>query len=198
MGLDLDDTKGQTPLDDEEREGLLIVSVTTRGELDEFEQQNIEKAVNWSLKRRITQEEILTEDFVRELHRLMYDEVWKWAGEFRRTNKNLGVDKYQIGIELKKLLGDAQLWIEKSIFPPDEIAVRFSHRIVSIHCFSNGNGRHSRLIADIIVNHIFNRPIFTWGSTNLVRKGDAREAYLAALRQADEQNIAPLVAFARA
>jgi len=198
MGLDLDETNGQTPLNEEEKEGLLISSVTTRGELDEFEQQNIEKAVEWSLKRRFTQEEILTEDFVRELHRRMYNDVWKWAGEFRRTNKNIGVDKLEIGIELKKLFGNTQFWIEKSAFPPDEIAVRFSLRIVSIHCFSNGNGRHARLIADIMVSHIFNRPTFTWGSTNLGGKGDARASYLAALRHADEGNIAPLVAFARA
>lgn len=198
MGLDLDESNGQTPLDEEEREELLIASVTTRGELGEFEQQNIEKAVDWSLKRSFTREEILTEDFVRELHRRMYDEVWKWAGEFRRTNKNIGVDKLEIGIELKKLLDDAAFWIANSSFPPDEIAVRFSHRIVSIHCFSNGNGRHSRLIADVIVNHILGKPVFTWGSTNLVSKGDARAAYLAALHQADDGNIAPLVAFARA
>ena len=198
MGLDLDELNGQTPLDEEEREELLIASVTTRGELDEFEQQNIEKAVEWSMRRRFTQAEILTEDFVRELHRRMYSDVWKWAGDFRRTNKNIGVDKNEIGVELKKLLDDAQFWIEKKAFAPDEIAVRFSHRIVSIHCFANGNGRHSRLIADILVSHVFNQPPFTWGSTNLVRPGEARATYLAALHKADEGDIAPLIAFARA
>ena len=195
MGLDLDEPNGQTPLDEEE--SRLIASVTTRAELDEFEQQNIERAVEWSLKGRFTREEILTEDFVRELHRRMYNEIWKWAGEFRRTNKNIGVDKHEIGIELKKLLDDASFWIGNSSFPADEVAVRFSHRIVSIHCFSNGNGRHSRLIADIMVSHMFKRPTFTWGSANLLSKGEARAAYLAALHQADQGNIAPLVAFAR-
>jgi Fic-DOC domain mobile mystery protein B len=198
MGLDLDEKNGQTPLDEEEKDGLLISSITTRGELDEFEQQNIEKAVEWSLRRKLTRVEILTENFVRGLHRRMYSDVWKWAGEFRRTNKNIGVDKLEIGIELKKLIDDASFWIENSTFPPDEIALRFSHRIVSIHCFANGNGRHSRLIADIMVSSLFDRPTFTWGNTSLAGRGDARDTYLAALSEADEGNIAPLVAFARA
>jgi Fic-DOC domain mobile mystery protein B len=197
MGLDLDYTNGQTPLEEEEREGLLLQSITTRGELDEFEQLNIEKAVAWSLRRKFSRETILTEDFVKDLHRRMYGEVWKWAGEFRRSNKNIGVDKHEIGIELKKLLDDASFWIENNSFPPDEIAVRFSLRIVAIHCFSNGNGRHSRLIADIIVNHILDRPFFSWGSANLSDKGDARAVYLAAIRESDQDNLAPLVAFAR-
>jgi Fic-DOC domain mobile mystery protein B len=197
MGLDLDYTNGQTPLEEEEREGLLLQSITTRGELDEFEQLNIQKAVAWSLRRRISRERILTESFIRELHRRMYGEVWRWAGEFRKTNKNIGVDKHEIGIELKKVLDDASFWIENSSFPADEIAVRFSHRIVSIHCFSNGNGRHSRLMTDILAKHALERPFFTWGGANLSKGGDARTDYLAAIREADQGNIAPLLVFAR-
>jgi Fic-DOC domain mobile mystery protein B len=197
MGIALGAIDGQTPLGEDEKEGLRITSASTRGELDEFEQQNIEKAVEWSLKTKFSRKEILSEEFVRILHRKMYSDVWKWAGEFRRTNKNIGVDKYDIGIALRHLLDDADFWIENITYPPDEIAVRFSHRIVSIHCFANGNGRHSRLLADIIASHLFDRPPFTWGGTNLVTKGNPREAYLAALRQADAGNIVPLVEFAR-
>jgi len=197
MGLDLDNTNGRTPLEEEEKEGLLLKSISTRGELDEFEQLNIEKAVAWSLGRKFTRETILTEDFVKDLHRRMYSEVWKWAGEFRTTNKNIGADKHEIGIELKKLLDDVSFWIENTSFPADEIAIRFSHRIVSIHCFSNGNGRHSRLIADIIVSRVLDRSVFSWGSANLTSRGDARAAYLAAIHEADQGNITPLIAFAR-
>jgi Fic-DOC domain mobile mystery protein B len=198
MGLDFHEIAGQTPLDEDEKDDLLISTITTRRELDEFEQLNNDKAREWLRRKKLTRVDVIVESFVRELHRRMFDEVWKWAGEFRRSNKNIGVDKNEISIELKKLLDDTQFWIEKSTFLPDEIAVRFSHRIVSIHCFSNGNGRHSRLIADIMVDHVFNRPIFTWGSTNLVSTGEARATYLAALHQADEGDIAALVAFARA
>lgn len=197
MGLILDYDDGQTPLDDDEKEGLLIETISNRGELDEFEQQNIEKAVEWTLQRKFKQENILTEAFVKEVHKRMYASVWAWAGEFRKTNKNLGVDKFQIGVELKNLLDDTQHWIEHRTFEPDEIAVRFKHRIVSIHCFANGNGRHSRLMADIIIEHIFKKPVFTWGAASLVKQGDQRTAYLNAIRKADAGDVQSLINFAK-
>ena len=123
--------------------------------------------------------------------------VWQWAGSFRNTNKNLGVDKYQIGTDLRMLLDDCKFWVENNTYPPDEIAVRFKHRIVSIHCFSNGNGRHSRLIADIIIEKIFGREVFTWGSQSLIRSSDMRATYLNALREADRGSYVNLIAFAR-
>ena len=160
MGLELNYIAGQTPIDDDEKQGLLIPTVTVRRELDEFEQQNIENAVQWTMSRSFTASEILTEDFVRRLHSRMFSDVWKWAGEFRRTNKNIGVDRFQIRIELRTLLDDCGFWIEHTTYPEDEIAVRFSHRLVSIHCFPNGNGRHSRLIADVIVEKALARQVF--------------------------------------
>ena len=197
MGLDLDYTQGQTPLDEDEKEGLLISTITTRGELDEFEQLGVEKAIEWSMKRKLVLENILTEDFVRELHKRMFSDIWRWAGEFRTTNKNIGVDKNEIRPELKKLLDDCRYWIDNKVFVVDEIGARFSHRIVTIHPFANGNGRHSRLIADILVNHGLGQPHFTWGSINLTAKGEARFKYLQALKQADENNYQSLIEFAR-
>lgn len=191
MGLILDYDDGQTPLADDDKEGLLIETISNRGELDEFEQQNIEKAVEWTLHRKFKQVNILTDAFVKEVHKKMYAGVWAWAGEFRKTNKNLGVDKLQIGIVLKALLDDTQYWIEHKTFEPDEIAVRFKHRIVSIHCFANGNGRHSRLMADIIIEHVFKKRVFTWGAANLVKRGDARSIYLKAVREADKGIMEP-------
>lgn len=199
MGLKLHYDEGQTPLDEEEKEGLLLESVTTRGELDEVEQRNIEEAVRWTIerRRRFTAAEILTEEFIKSLHKRMFAGVWQWAGSFRNTNKNLGVEKNQIGLELRMLLDDCKFWMDHKTHPPDEIGVRVKHRIVSIHCFSNGNGRHSRLIADIIVEKVFGGQVFTWGSLNLSAGGDMRSAYLSALRQADRGSYDALVAFAR-
>ncbi|MBL7960557.1 mobile mystery protein B [bacterium] len=197
MGLDLDYTDGQTPLDEDEKEGLLVPTITTRGELDEFEQLGVEKAVEWTRKKKFGLDRILTEEFVRELHRKMFDEVWKWAGEFRSTNKNIGVDKELIRIELKNLLDDCCYWIDHKAFSKDEIAIRFSHRIVKIHPFVNGNGRHARLIADILISHGFGQPYFTWGSVSLTAKGTARSAYLKALHDADENDYIALIEFAR-
>lgn len=197
MGLNLDYIYGQTPIDEDEREGLLISTIATRGELDEFEQQNIEKAVYWTLTRNSKQSVILTEAFVRQVHKKMFDQVWSWAGEFRKTNKNIGVDKWQIRTELKSLFDDVHYWIENKTFIPDEIAVRFKHRIVSIHCFPNGNGRHSRLMADLIIDKIYNKPVFSWGVTNLAKESESRTIYINAVKAADQGDYSLLIEFAR-
>ncbi len=197
MGLDLIYNDGQTPLDEDEKEDLLIQSITTRGELDEFEQQNIEDTIQWSLTRRFKSEQILSESFIQELHKRMYRNVWRWAGEYRKTNKNIGVDKLEIPIALRSLIDDASYWLENNIYNPEEFAIRFKHRLVSIHCFPNGNGRHSRMIADIIVEKIFQQPVFSWGSKNLSDEKESREKYLLALRKADKGDISFLLKFAR-
>jgi Fic-DOC domain mobile mystery protein B len=197
MGLDLEYTNGQTPLDEDEKDGLLLPTISTRGELDEFEQLGVEKAIAWTMGRTIKHTQILSEEFVRDLHGRMFADVWRWAGQFRTTNKNIGVDASQIRIELRKLFDDCLYWIDHSVFTPDAIAVRFSHRMVTIHPFANGNGRHSRLISDIMVSHGFGQPHFTWGSLNLTKEGEARAQYLHALRAADENNYRPLIEFAR-
>jgi len=197
MGLDLEYINGQTPLDEEEKDGLLILTIATRGELDEYEQQNIEKAVQWILGRTFKPELFFTEDFVRMLHKRMYADVWAWAGEFRKTNKNIGVDKWKIPSDLKYLLDDAKYWHENNTYTQDEIAVRFKHLIVSIHCFPNGNGRHSRLLADIIIEKIYKQPVFSWGAANLTDEGDTRKSYLKAVKTADTGDYSLLLAFAR-
>lgn len=197
MGLDLDYTDGQTPLNEEEKDGLLIPSISTRGELDEFEQQNIEEAILWVLGRSLKAETVFTERFIKSLHKRMYSDVWKWAGRFRRSDKNLGIDKWQIPTALRALLDDALFWINNKTYAPDEMAIRFKHRLVSIHCFSNGNGRHSRLMADLIVDKIYKRPVFTWGASNLSKKNTSRKEYLTALKEADLENYELLINFAR-
>ncbi|MEL7124333.1 MAG: mobile mystery protein B [Bacteroidota bacterium] len=196
MGLELKYDEGQTPLDEEEKEGLKIKSITTQGELDEFEQLNIEKAVEWTIRSNLKLEKILTEKFVKDFHKRMYGDVWKWAGEFRKSEKNLGIKWTQIGIELKNLLDDTKYWIENNTYSPAEIAIRFKHRIVSIHCFPNGNGRHSRMMADIIMESIFDKEIFTWHQSNMVRTDEIRKAYINSLKAADNGNINPLIEFA--
>jgi Fic-DOC domain mobile mystery protein B len=196
MGLELQYKNGQTPLDEEEKEGLKIKSISTQGELDEFEQLNIEKAIEWSIHANLKPERILTEKFVKDVHKKMYGDVWKWAGEFRRTDKNIGINWTQIGIELKNLIDDTNYWIENKTFSPEEIAIRFKHRIVAIHCFPNGNGRHSRLMADIIIESIFGKEIFSWQKSNMVKADETRKTYINALKEADNGNINPLIKFA--
>ena len=134
---------------------------------------------------------------MKDLHKRMFGDIWKWAGEFRKTDKNIGVDKFMIGMELKNLLDDCNYWIEKKVFSEDEIAVRLSHRMVHIHPFANGNGRHSRLMADVLVTKEFGKPYFTWGSVSLTKKSEARTNYLAALRDADRNDYISLIKFSR-
>ena len=197
MGLDFDYRDGQTPLDEDEKDGLLITSITTRGELNEFEQLGVENAVSWLIKRKISPDKILTVDFIKDLHKHMFGTIWRCAGEFRTTNKNIGVDKYAINVELRNLLDDCRYWIAKQTFAEDEIAVRLSHRMVFIYPFANGNGRHARLYADTLIHNGFGQSYFTWGSRSLVKKGEAKAQYIQALRRADDQDYAPLIKFAR-
>ena len=149
------------------------------------------------MKNKFNEEKILSEEFVLLLHKKMFSKVWKWAGRKRTSNKNIGVDKYQISVELKVLLDDCKFWIENHTYEPDEIAIRFSHRLVQIHVFPNGNGRHSRLIADIIISNLFNGAVFTWGRMNLAQKGEARKNYMNSIYDADKGMLRALIDFAR-
>lgn len=197
MGLEINYFDGQTPLSEEEQDGLKILSITTREELDEFEQLNIEKAIQWTIGKKIKSDELLSEQFIKDLHRRMYGEVWKWAGSFRNSEKNLGIKSFLIPIQLKQLLDNAAYWYENNIFLPDEMAIRFKHELVSIHCFPNGNGRHSRLMADLIMEKIYGEPILTWGRSNLVKLSDKRKAYIKAIKMADNHDLQPLISFAK-
>lgn len=197
MGLTLTYQEGQTPLDEDEKEGLLIKSITTQSELNEFEQLNIETATKWLLTTKVKPASVFTETFIKKLHKKMYGTVWKWAGEFRKTNKNIGVEWLQISLQLKQLIDDTQFWVTNKTYQPSEIAIRFKHRLVAIHCFPNGNGRHSRLMADIIMETIFKKDIFTWHQSNMIKANDVRKAYITALKQADNGDIVPLIQFAK-
>jgi Fic-DOC domain mobile mystery protein B len=197
MGLKFEYIEGQLPLNEDEKEGLLIKTISTREELNEFEQTNIQKAIEWTIKNKFTQDQILTEDFILLVHKKMFAEVWAWAGTKRKSNKNIGVDKYQISIEIKNLIEDCKYLIENKTFKSEEIAIRFSHRLVKIHVFPNGNGRHSRLIADIMISNLFNEPVFTWGRSDLSESGDIRKEYLGAIYDADKGHIQPLIDFSR-
>jgi Fic-DOC domain mobile mystery protein B len=197
MGLEFIYQLNQTPLDEDEKQGLKINSITTQQELDEFEQLNIEKALEWVIDKKLTSEKILTEKFVKDLHQKMYGDIWKWACKFRKSEKNIGIKWQLIGIELKNLLDDTKYWIANQTFSPQEISIRFKHRLVAIHCFPNGNGRHSRVMADIIIEDIFKAEIFSWQKSNMVKADQTRKKYIAALKEADIGNINPLIKFAK-
>ena len=189
--------EGATPLEPEEIEGLKLKHITTRGELDRWEQDNIQDALAWLTSRR-KKDSILTEEFMCQLHEKMFGKVWKWAGEFRHTNKNIGVEWPYVSVELKMLRNDVAFWIENKTFHPEEIAYRFHHRLVLIHLFPNGNGRHSRMMTDILLTETFGKDAFTWGGENLTEAGRIRSQYIQALRSADAHDYSLLKAFLNA
>lgn len=186
---------GATPLDPDESAGLLPGHIATREQLDEWEAENILEGQRWAAgaaKRR----DILDDVFLRELHRRMFGRTWKWAGTYRATEKNLGVAPVRIAEEVRQLLENTRAQIAAKVAPIDEVAARFHHRLVWIHPFPNGNGRHARLLTDLLLTANGAEP-FTWGRGDLEHAGEAREHYLAALRAADARDFSPLLAFVR-
>jgi len=187
------DNPDETLLEPDERRQLLLPHIATRAQLNEAEQQNITDAAAWAFGRR---RDVLSEAFLLSLHKRMMGRVWRWAGKIRESDRNIGVAFHQIRPQLRLLIEDARYWLENGTFPPDEIAVRFHHRLVLIHPFPNGNGRHGRLAADLLAVRLGLRR-FTWGSGNLLEPVETRRQYIAALRAADAHEIGPLLAFSR-
>jgi Fic-DOC domain mobile mystery protein B len=189
------DPPDATPLGPHELAGLRQTWIVTRAELDEAEQANILAGLAWS-RRRARRSAPLSETFIRALHKAMFGDVWRWAGKYRVRETNIGVPPHQIPVAVREFLDTANYWLDTRPIPADEIAVLVHHRLVQIHPFPNGNGRHTRLVADIVAEQL-GLPAFSWGRESLTPAGPTRAAYVAALRQADNHNIAPLLAFAR-
>lgn len=190
---------GATPIDSDEAAGLRLRWVATRGELDAVEAENITAGLRWASRRRPRAGQILDDVFLRELHRRMFGDVWRWAGQYRSAEKNIGVDPYQIAIKVRDLVADVAMWVgdqSAAAWPPDEVCVRFHHRLVWIHPFPNGNGRHSRAAADLLLSALGGTP-FTWGRTNLNHEGEVRARYIEALRAADADDYGALLLFVR-
>lgn len=191
-------SSGATPIDSDEIKDLIPDYISTMQELNQVEQSNISDALLWVEKQDAS--EFLTATFILKLHQKMFEQVWKWAGKMRRSNKNIGVMKEHIMNDLGQLLKDTEYWIENETFTKDEIATRFHHRLVQIHIFPNGNGRHARLMTDLLLEKI-NHPKFTWGQERgdnpLEVENKTRNEYVAALRKCDAGDFASLISFVR-
>jgi Fic-DOC domain mobile mystery protein B len=187
-----------TPLSTSERDELLQTWITHRGDLNRAEQANIVSGALWARRRRgLGALDLLNEGFAKALHERMFGDVWKWAGTYRQSERNLGIEAHRIPAEMPAMLDDVRYWTQHHTYPSDEVAVRLHHRLVAIHPFPNGNGRHARLMADVVVERLGGRP-FSWGGGTLAEVGALRARYVAALKAADGHDIAPLLEFARA
>ncbi len=183
-----------TPLRGEETDALRV-AIVDRRQLNEIEATNVASGRDWALRSR---KDHLTDAFLRELHTRMFGAVWTWAGDYRTFDVNIGsTPHYEVAVKVRECFDDARYWVEHTTYQPHEIAVRLHHRLVLIHPFVNGNGRCTRLMADIAV-HRLKAKALTWGSSSLAGTGAARAAYIGALQHADNHDIAPLVAFAMA
>ncbi|MEH6408934.1 mobile mystery protein B [uncultured Maricaulis sp.] len=187
-----------TPLVPAERDGLKLTWITTRADLNAAEQDNIDAGAAWAFRSR--RANILTVAFSIALHRQMFGQVWDWAGHYRTTERNIGIAPYRIGTETAQLFDDAAFWVANETYEPDELAVRLHHRLVFVHPFPNGNGRHARMMADLLIRRL-GAPPFSWGSNRddgvIHDIGDLRKRYVSALRAADGNDYEPLIAFAR-
>lgn len=194
MAIGFDNAPGATPLDHDEAAGLIPAHITTQGQLNEWEARNILRGENWAFSRK--HDDLLSLQFMCLLHKKLFGDTWKWAGVFRTTAKNIGIEAGQIGSELTKLCGDVAYQIVHRSYPVDEMAARFHHRLTWIHPFPNGNGRFSRTMADLLLaqNGVER---FTWGAGNLAEPGDVRRRYIESLHAADQKDCAPLLNFAR-
>jgi Fic-DOC domain mobile mystery protein B len=187
--------EGATPIDQNQIVGIIPTHLVTQQDLNEWEAQNILEAKNWAFTSRRTKD-ILTISFIQKLHKKMFGKTWIWAGEFRRTQTNIGVEPHLIFSHLGHLLSDTQYWLSHKTYDLDEIAARLHHKLVYLHCFPNGNGRHARLYADIfLVDH--NKPSFTWGNKELTKNNLQRHLYIESLKAADQHDYAPLLQFVR-
>lgn len=190
----MDYPEGATPLDPDELEGLKFKHVTTRGQLDHLEQANIQNGLRWLSRRKNA--DILNEVFIRQLHKNLFGEVWTWAGTFRTTEKNIGIDPHQVTVQLRMLLDDARYWIENNTYSPIETAVRFHHKLVYIHLFSNGNGRHARIMADAVLTKVLKLEPIDWANGyDLQAMNERRRTYIQAWQEADKGNYQPLLGF---
>lgn len=197
MAVDDPEPAGATPLDEDERRQLKPAHITTRNELNEWEQSNISEAFDWAFSsRRGGRPPPLSDAYVRRLHKRMFGKTWKWAGEYRTTAKNIGIVPWQIAEQVRILCDNTQYQIDHTAFDADKLAAEFHHRLVEIHSFPNGNGRHARLMTDVLLKSLGREP-FTWGGGNLETAGTARARYLDALRAADRRDFAPLLGFVR-
>jgi Fic-DOC domain mobile mystery protein B len=183
---------GATPIDADEAAGLIPSHLTLQHELNEYEEANILQAMDWLLGRR--RGDPLDQRFIHAVHRRMFDQTWKWAGQARRTDKNIGVRWYEVPLYLSQMLGDVRVQVEYKAYSPVEIAARYHHRLVSVHVFPNGNGRHARLMADLLLTDLTGQR-FEWGRESLMKTGESRAHYIAALRAADAGDCQPLLAF---
>jgi Fic-DOC domain mobile mystery protein B len=186
-----ENVEGATPLDLDELAGLKFKHITTRGELDELEQANIVKGLLW-LKKNIKRDDILTINFSMDLHKALFKDVWAWTGTLRLTEKNIGIDPFTISVALRNLLDDLSAWIEFNTYPAVEAVLRFHHQLVKIHPFPNGNGRFSRIYADIVAQRYFDIPPINWGGRNLDQMTQTRKDYINALRAADGGDLSML------
>lgn len=185
--------EGATPLDPDEIVGLLP-ALSTQEELNEFEADNIVAGALWARDSRLVKSSLLELSTLRRIHLRMFDRTWRWAGQFRTTQKNIGCESWKIGTLLKELADDVKTWVEFESFSPAEIAARFHHRLVLIHPFPNGNGRFARLVTDLLCEQQ-GWPVSLWGLADPSQQQAVREAYIWALRAADGNDFSPLITF---
>ena len=195
----MDETQpiGATPGGD--TSGLLLEHLSTTTARNAAETEAISRAYDkyvFRARRKKQGTEWLTDDFIRRVHADMLGTIWEWAGKYRQTKFNLGVDPHLIREQIKLFTEDFLYWNgTESTMSVIEIAARIQHRLTNIHPFTNGNGRHARLITDIFL-HSRKLPIPQWPQIQLMAQGnEIGEQYITAMKKADNGDINDLIQF---
>lgn len=194
LSLLKDDPQGATPLSPDDLLGLKLPHVQTRAQLNEIEAANILQGQNWvSSLKVLTLDDIFSRDFVIALHKNLFGDIWQWAGTFRLRELNIGVEPKNIPIDLHNFLEDAKCWLEFKHFSDLELSARIQHKLVQIHPFVNGNGRHARIFTDIVRVFLLNKKPLRWAKAKLEDMTTERAAYIAGLRKADGGDFSEMV-----
>lgn len=196
----IDNPEGATPLNLDDMLGLKYKHIDTREQLNEVEAANILQGQIWASKlnkgaKELTRDDIFNRDFVSDLHKALFGEVWEWAGHFRKRELNIGVDPKNIAVDLHNFLEDAKCWLEFKHYDNLELSARIQHRLVQIHPFVNGNGRHSRVFTDIVRVYLLNEKPIKWANAKLENMTEERNSYISGLREADVGDLSTFIKY---
>ena len=185
--------KGATYTDD--ISGLILDTSKqyTLKEIYKFEANNTRKAtLKYLLDKPTKKIAPFTYEWFLQLHVEMFGDLWDWAGKVRTVELSIGIKAYMVAMELKKLVDDLEYWDKNKTFDIVEIASKLHHRAVQIHPFKNGNGRGSRMLANIYLKQNELEPT-KWNEDLLSKDNLHRDDYISALKLADNGDYSVLI-----
>ena len=192
---------GETPIPGDELAALVphvidtLAAPITRADIYDLEsavlQDVTETQLAAALDGSLTLDDLLNDYFLRDLHTQLYGDIWMWAGRWRQYEVNIGVAPEHIAVELRSAMGNiGYRWERAADWTPRELGVAVHAEAVRVHPFTDGNGRTTRLLADLVFIAAQD-PAELQYDWNIDKRG-----YIEHLREFDRhRNVADLAAF---